>query len=189
MDVLITKIKQQKSCKPQIRKLCFGGTGELMPKLLKPGTGMPVLRGIFEFHAHNSGLIKSSVTVRSEFVQLEPMNQLAVQIHQIGSAGALKNEEPCGAVKRIFDIENGITVLEQKGSLLPYLINNNGLDAKDAIQLDEHLRAQKAATGILPNSRISLMVDQAATAVLDGPAALEELLDSGQACPIQLDEQ
>lgn len=43
--------------------------------------------------------------------------------------------------------------------------------------------------GILPNSRISLMVDQAATAVLDGPAALEELLDSGQARPIQLDEQ
>ena len=43
--------------------------------------------------------------------------------------------------------------------------------------------------GILPNSRISLMVDQAATAVLDGPAALEELLNSGQARPIQLDEQ
>lgn len=43
--------------------------------------------------------------------------------------------------------------------------------------------------GILPNSRISLMVDQAATAVLDGPAALEDLLDSGQVRPIQLDEQ
>ncbi len=37
-----------------------------------------------------------------------------------------------------------------------------------------------AYCGILPNGRISLMVDKAATAVLDGPADLESLLDSGR---------
>lgn len=42
--------------------------------------------------------------------------------------------------------------------------------------------------GILPNGRISLMVDQAATAVLDGPADLESLLDSGRVKPLDLDQ-
>ena len=63
-------------------------------------------------------------------------------------------DRPYGLSHRMGDmLAQWDAVLEQKGSLLPYLINNNGLDAKDAIQLDEHLRAQKAATGILPNSR------------------------------------
>lgn len=43
--------------------------------------------------------------------------------------------------------------------------------------------------GILPNGRISLMVDQAATAVLDGPADLESLLDSGRVKPLDLDQR
>ncbi|PAU67252.1 nucleoside 2-deoxyribosyltransferase [Bifidobacterium criceti] len=42
--------------------------------------------------------------------------------------------------------------------------------------------------GILPNARISLMIDQAATAVLDGPADLESLLDSGRVKPLDLDQ-
>ena len=44
-------------------------------------------------------------------------------------------------------------VLEQKGSLLPYLINNNGMEPQDAVRLDEYLRAQKMATDLLPNSQ------------------------------------
>lgn len=42
--------------------------------------------------------------------------------------------------------------------------------------------------GILPNARISLMIDQAATAVLDGPADLESLLDSGRIKPLNLEQ-
>ncbi|MUH58980.1 nucleoside 2-deoxyribosyltransferase [Bifidobacterium canis] len=42
--------------------------------------------------------------------------------------------------------------------------------------------------GILPNARISLMIDQAATAVLDGPSALAELLDSGRVKPLNLEQ-
>lgn len=42
--------------------------------------------------------------------------------------------------------------------------------------------------GILPNARISLMIDQGSTAVLDGPADLESLLDSGRIKPLDLDQ-
>lgn len=43
--------------------------------------------------------------------------------------------------------------------------------------------------GIQPNDHISLMVGQAATAVLTGPADLESLLDSGKTQHVSLDEQ
>ena len=63
-------------------------------------------------------------------------------------------DRPYGLSLRMADmLAQWDTILEQKGSLLPYLINNNGLEPQDAVQLDKHLRAQKEATGILPNSR------------------------------------
>lgn len=43
--------------------------------------------------------------------------------------------------------------------------------------------------GIMPNERISLMVAQASAAVLNGPADLESLLDSGRVERIRLDER
>ncbi|MBR4371585.1 MAG: hypothetical protein IKS92_11100, partial [Victivallales bacterium] len=63
-------------------------------------------------------------------------------------------DRPYGLSRRMADmLAEWDAVLEQKGSLLPYLINNNGMEPPDAIRLDEYLRAQKAATNILPNSR------------------------------------
>ena len=63
-------------------------------------------------------------------------------------------DRPYGLSRRMADmLAEWDAVLEQKGSLLPYLIDNNGMEPPDAFRLDEYLRAQKAATNILPNSR------------------------------------
>ncbi|MBR4900513.1 MAG: DEAD/DEAH box helicase [Victivallales bacterium] len=63
-------------------------------------------------------------------------------------------DRPYGLSHRIADmLAQWDAVLEQKGTLLPYLINYNGMEPQDAVRLDEYLRAQKAATDILPNSR------------------------------------
>ncbi|MBR5026630.1 MAG: hypothetical protein IKX48_16325, partial [Victivallales bacterium] len=62
-------------------------------------------------------------------------------------------DRPYGLSRRMADmLAEWDAVLEQKGSLLPYLINNNGMEPPDAIRLDEYLRAQKATSNILPNS-------------------------------------